>query len=765
MRLDERAARVQELERFYPALDEAVDEFSSLADEASLSEEELVEDAEAEADAILAPLSQAWRDFVEAREAEQMLRLIRMDGERLRAYWARWMIATLPWALGLTIAFVVAFRLISPFGTIPTLWTIGLVAVSNVFLIWGTRRIGGGVARERREAAELGYGESLRRAIQAWLRQRINAARQKSYATKLDYRGDHRGLAEVDDASHEVPTGAKERLVKMMEWMPGGAIGISGPRGVGKSTLMRSVCTPGDSDSETDSDSDSGPLQQDKPILATVVDAPVDYDGRDFVLHLFAKVCALVVGEDEVAKLRGRRGIWPALKRPGGGLFALPLMPSGAIALLVGLVLYDAGTPSFDSSTLGIVAIAAGLALLSYGALAELTRRARRVVDGPKSAGDSANIRTATELLQRIWFQQSFSSGWAGTLKVPAGAEGRLESGAEMVEQPMTFPDVVEEFKQFLRQVSRSRRIRIGIDELDKMTDEDARRFLNEIKVVFRVPGCFFLISISEDAMSFFERRGLPIRDVFDSSLDDVTHIPQMRFAGSEALIDRRIVDLPLPFACLLHCISGGLPRDLIRAARDLVERGKGTALDQATVRLVGDALTAKAGASKVAARRFKSEAHVTLLNGWLEGLLAAGGDPGSLLGICRDFEADFLDPIAALPEEEDLRAERRELQSLGTQMLAFSYLAATMLEFFPRFAQASYVDRALEAGTEEGALSRVDRLAEVTQTFSADVNTAWEMLSRLRDDLDFERVEFPRPRPVRDVAPQPAAAAGVPVP
>ena len=54
----------------------------------------------------------------------------------------------------------------------------------------------------------------------------------------------------------------------------------------------------------------------------------------------------------------------------------------------------------------------------------------------------------------------------------------------------MTFPDVVTLFHDFLRQSRFPATPRCGIDELDKMGDEGAPRFLNEIKVVFRIPNC-----------------------------------------------------------------------------------------------------------------------------------------------------------------------------------------------------------------------------------------------------------------------------------
>jgi hypothetical protein len=83
--------------------------------------------------------------------------------------------------------------------------------------------------------------------------------------------------------------------------------------------------------------------------------------------------------------------------------------------------------------------------------------------------------------------------------------------------------------------------VRIGIDELDKIDSvHDAGRFLNEIKVLFGIPHCFFLVSLSEDAMSQFERRGLPMRDVFDSSFDDVVRVGPLDASRSVALLRER---------------------------------------------------------------------------------------------------------------------------------------------------------------------------------------------------------------------------------
>jgi len=141
--------------------------------------------------------------------------------------------------------------------------------------------------KERHRAALTNYRRELRQAgIESWIRERINRVRGLSYETTLSYR-DASGLAEIDDPSHEIPTEARNRLTRMIDGMPGGAIGLAGPRGAGKSTLMRSVCGGG-ADGEGDE------------ALSVIVDAPVQYDSREFILHLFARLCSEVLGPTEV---------------------------------------------------------------------------------------------------------------------------------------------------------------------------------------------------------------------------------------------------------------------------------------------------------------------------------------------------------------------------------------------------------------------------------------------------------------------------------
>jgi ABC-type multidrug transport system fused ATPase/permease subunit len=104
------------------------------------------------------------------------------------------------------------------------------------------------------------------------------------------------GLAEVFNPSYEIPTEAKEQVVRLFDAMPGGSIAIAGPRGAGKSTLLWAIC--------------NGSVKEikDKQVLSISSSAPVKYDPREFILHLFSSVCRQVLRlnkeDDDVAPWR-----------------------------------------------------------------------------------------------------------------------------------------------------------------------------------------------------------------------------------------------------------------------------------------------------------------------------------------------------------------------------------------------------------------------------------------------------------------------------
>jgi hypothetical protein len=109
----------------------------------------------------------------------------------------------------------------------------------------------------------------------------------------------------------------------------------------------------------------------------------------------------------------------------------------------------------------------------------------------------------------------------------------------------------------------------IGIDELDRIEPiQRARDFLNELKVVFDMPDCLFVLSISDEAPREADLAQPGRRDSFDSAIDEVVLVEPLSYQNAVRLLGTRAIGLPEPFIALFHCLSGGMPRDLLRTAR-----------------------------------------------------------------------------------------------------------------------------------------------------------------------------------------------------
>jgi hypothetical protein len=593
----------------------------------------------------------------------------------------------------------------------------------------------------RIRSSEESYRTALERAAQAWIAERANQALGEIYGTSLPEINPN-GLAEIDDGESEISTEAGTELEKLTDAMPGGSIGISGPRGAGKSTVLRRAT------------SEASRRDPGKVAAGLVVDAPVDYDAREFILHLFARVCEEVLGPERVEALRGwSRRSGGGLSRRGAGAVLGVRIPAGTgpVLLVVAAGLYVATLEAqgrLDIASLGPLALWLGalgllLTLLAYAPWALNPRvmpwplggivRRRRLRE--------AELRDRAALhLRQIWFQRTFSSGWSGALKTPLGIEAGGQRSTQLAENQLSLPDVVRLYKEFVAELVQDGEVRIGIDELDKMDDERARRFLNEIKVIFRISGCFYFVSVSEDAMSYFERRGLPFRDVFDSSFDDVLRVGYLPYRDSHRLLRRRIVGLPIQFAALCHILGGGLARDVIRVARDVCEHPQGSALEGITDELCTDQLRSKCAAAQVAVRRLEDPRHVTLLSHWLSRVEAAAPDPASLLELCQGFQVEFVEELGPAPENSpEALSEHREALSIALEIITFTYFVVTVRQFLLGLSDEAEMKAAITN-------SALDLLAKARQAFAINPGQAWDAVSRTRENpLRIEQIDRPK--------------------
>ncbi|MDX8140635.1 hypothetical protein SK854_00815 [Lentzea sp. BCCO 10_0061] len=420
-------------------------------------------------------------------------------------------------------------------------------------------------------------------------------------------------------SEQRVVTKTFERLEKMIEDRPGGNFGIAGPRGVGKTTMIEFFASPRVPRDER--------RPAERPRLGVLVSAPVVYDAREFVLHLYAEICRKVAGDRAVEADQALRRLpsrtralwlwavcvadlvfaygllflavsqrWSADVKvladigAGGlvvGVFALTMavtyagrgtgVPMVAIALsaalpAVGLVLFLSNGAWGTASPY----LLGGVALL--GAYTPLYRASgwSRVVALRAPDRDPA-VETALERLRDIRIQQSNTTERSAMVKVsgaplPLSLDAGSKSGTTWQHRPKGFPELVGELRTFMTTVRDHYELIVAIDELDKMAKaEKVEDFLNDIKGIFNVKGCFFLVSVSEDAAAGFERRGVPFRDVFDSTFDDVISVPYLDFTTAREVLYGLIIGWTQPFVALCYVLSGGLARDLVRSTWELV--------------------------------------------------------------------------------------------------------------------------------------------------------------------------------------------------
>jgi hypothetical protein len=303
--------------------------------------------------------------------------------------------------------------------------------------------------------------------------------------------------------------------------------------------------------------------------------------------------------------------------------------------------------------------------------------------------------------------------------------EERNDSSVSLTKTPLTLPEIIDHYNNFIRDLGSDYSIVIVIDELDKLkSDEDAQRFLNDIKALFGLEDCFYLMSVSESALSSFERRGLPVRDAFDSSFDAIVRMDYLDLQTSQRLLRRRVIGVPVPFLDFCYCLAGGLPRDLIRTFRTLFEElsrstsGKAKLATLSNSLLKGD-LKSKLHAVSVAAQDTVIEEEGDQLIESIrktEAMLESSSSVKSENTGLRATYGELLDYGKSLfrgqsgpaQEDRDKTSSRREkLASMSSELGVYLYFVLTLSEFFGR--QDINRDR-LEEAENSGTLDRLAR-------------------------------------------------------
>ncbi|WP_405056835.1 hypothetical protein OG474_29355 [Kribbella sp. NBC_01505] len=467
----------------------------------------------------------------------------------------------------------------------------GLLVVANVLFVVAFLRLANWTAN-----CCIAWGQRVEELLHPQLRILVNAEVSGSTPTRL-WANSAQGLAAADTADRWIERAGSRRIASLVTELGATAIAVSGRRGMGKTTLLRhilgSVTTPAAEAQEPISGrrkQSAGTEHLLRKPISVFVEAPVDYAPRDFLLDLFAQLCEAVIAADGGQRYRARTQAGHVTLRVTRSIIR-------SLCLVVGLayVVHSWGDRTNPAARLPLelsdlivravglnVAVSSGAKLVIACGFIGANIAARKI--GRGGSGDLA--RRAIKELGQIHYLQTLQSERSLTASRWLVGTGWRRT-RQLAQQPITVPELVRRYRNFAQTVAAKPPdkhgvgLLVAIDEMDRIASAQAAEgLLNQIKATFNVPGCIYLVTVSEEALAQFERRIATTRTAVDTSFDEVVWLPEFTVSESLALLRRRVTGFPDLFLVLCHCLAGGVPRDLVRAARSLVDARLSTGLD-----------------------------------------------------------------------------------------------------------------------------------------------------------------------------------------
>jgi hypothetical protein len=454
-------------------------------------------------------------------------------------------------------------------------------------------------------------------------------------------------LSSVADVTVPVHRMARDDLHAKIVHMSSGCIGLSGLRGSGKSTLIRDLCQhrygtpkylPEDEKSFLAGSYPGGPQGNGTETtsvrgLRLLVHAPLRFDAREFVIHLYTSLCDAVLADPWFNKPSfGGNVIGPILLADSGRLTTVLGGLCVIVLLLAAVVLgHYADTHDWLMRTWVVTdwrdwlawAVAAVLAVVALSIVLRRTRNAvlevRQVIH---LAVDARNR------LRRLHYQRTYTLSRGGSLSAPGGAGVTVGASRELAEQAMTLPELIDDFRDFAERVvaalqekeaereeqeqkekKRERkgknkerghhdvRLIIGIDEMDHIAEaNDACKFLDEISALFGTAGCVFLVAVSPHTLAAIDQRTVPLKTSSGGLFDEMIWVDPLPFHDAATFVNSWVSGMPVWHTALCYVLSGGLPRELSRITRAIVtaaDRHKTLTLQEATRRVTDEEIVA----------------------------------------------------------------------------------------------------------------------------------------------------------------------------
>ncbi|MET8298184.1 hypothetical protein ABZW02_29655 [Streptomyces sp. NPDC005180] len=356
----------------------------------------------------------------------------------------------------------------------------------------------------------------------------------------------------------------------------------------------------------------------------------------------------------------------------------------------------------------------------------------------PRPAG-SALVSRCQDYLYRLQTVQSSSSALNTSAVAQLVTLGTAHTSS-LSTVPLSFPELVDNFRRLLGLIAAEKArqgeyVVIAIDEVDRLgSDTKALAFLSEIKAILGVPHVHYLISVAEDVGATFVRRGLPHRDVTDSSLDDILHVQPSTLAESQQILSARSETLTGPYTALAHSLSGGGLRDLLRYGLQILEmqdKSQSNELIEISRHLILEELSETLAGFRILLSKHQFSPNTSPIL-------------GSFGALVRDLQLPC--PCAAMSLQPTLErfafygsADRPgvpvdlELVDTTRQLIdeasAYAYFSLTLLDIF----SSSGLDRRTAAAAAFGREGDLQRLADARQELGISPYSARTLLDAIR--------------------------------
>jgi hypothetical protein len=220
---------------------------------------------------------------------------------------------------------------------------------------------------------------------------------------------------------------------------------------------------------------------------------------------------------------------------------------------------------------------------------------------------------------------------------------------------------------------------------------------------------CFYLVSVSDNALSNFERRGIAFRDEFDTSFDDVLFLETPDIEYDLALLRRRVIGMPLPFAYYCYTVSGGLPRDLIRVCRELFDIAKkhddATLIKVAAESIALD-LRSKIRAISIAATEYLVEPEANLLFNSINKIDFEIQSSSNWMSIANET----INKARKLTNDEN-NPSKTKMIKLIDELTTYLLFSATTIQYYSRMGSEKTIKQLLPA-----EIDTIEKLARAKQ-------------------------------------------------